>query len=609
MNNPSQLPEKAALGRYRIIKTLGQGGMGTVYLAHDPKLDRNVALKVPKLSGDEDPSALSRFFREARAVASLRHPNLCPVYDVIEEGSTCYFTMSYIEGPSLSSYTSAENLLPQRLVAVAVCKVARGVHAAHRKGVIHRDIKPSNIMIDREHSEPVVMDFGLARSMRSDESHITHLGRILGTPAYMSPEQVEGDVDQIGPGTDIYSLGVVMYQLLTGRLPFEGPVTRVLALIQTQTPEPPSRHRADLDPKLDAICQKAMAKRVIDRFHTMSEFADALSAYVKLTKESPSPFEPASTVGTSKAPGSNLETQSIVGDAESTTLPGRIRHPRTEPLSDLGFGDKLRSAIQELVSRGSGVLLACGPPASGTTTTACAMLRSIDAYQHTILSLADPAGHDIPDIEAYQPEAGDSPARSIHRCAHLFEPDIMFLDPIRAADAAGAMFTCRHPVILVSEFVAADAAAGILQLIQWTGQPQLVADRLLGICSQRLIRRLCSDCKEPFRPNPAVLSKIGLPQTIRQLYRTPRSPEAFESSTAGTCPGCGGNGYAGRTGLFELILMSDAMRQLVSGAPTAAAIRAVARSEKMLRFQDGALKLVLDGETSVDELRRVFKKS
>jgi type IV pilus assembly protein PilB len=461
-------------------------------------------------------------------------------------------------------------------------------------------------MIDREHGEPVVMDFGLARSMRADESNITHLGKILGTPYYMSPEQVEGDFEQIGPGTDIYSLGVVLYQLLTGRLPFEGPVSKVLVLIQTQAPVPPSTHRADLDPLLEAICLKAMAKQAVDRYDTMQEFGNALAAWLKQTRHQTS--EPGTVRSGGRTPESLVETQSVAGDEQDSTLNDRIVNPGSEPLADLGFRDELRADIQELVARGSGVLLACGPAASGATTTACAIVRSIDTYQYSIFSIAEPEALDLAHVESYQGDPDDTLARSLHRCVHLFEPDIIFLDPIRDSAAAKAVFLCEDDVTLISEFSANDAAIGILQLIQWTGRPDLVANRLLGICSQRLIRRLCPDCREPFRPNPAILSKVGLPESVTRLYRTPRS-RAAGSGSSDRCPTCGGSGYAGQTGLFELIRMSDPIKQIVSGTPTTAAIRAQARRENMPRFQQPALNLVVEGQTSVDELRRVFKRS
>ena len=533
MTKPIRPSEQESIGRYRIIRQLGQGGMGRVYLAHDPELDRNVALKVPTFSDDEDRTTLSRFIREARSVARLRHPNLCPVYDVGEDGDTWYFAMSYIDGPPLSVFTEPGNLLPPRRAVGAILKVARGVEAAHRQGVIHRDLKPSNIMIDREHREPVVMDFGLARSTTGgEESQNTHPGKILGTPSYMSPEQVVDDLDQLGPGTDIYSLGVVLYELLTGRVPFEGSVWHVLVQIQSQTPEPPSAFRHELDAQLDAICLRAMAKRAVDRYDTMQEFGNALARWLKETRdESPPSDSRRPDIGSRSS--ADQESQPVAVELWTKPLYAPIPNPGSEQLADLGFDGDLQSEIEQLVSQGSGVILASGPPASGTTTTACAIARSIDSYQHTMYSMAEPGVLELPGIESYQPEPDDSLARALHRCAHLFEPDIIFLDPIRDADSARAVFECDDEIILISEFAADDPADCILKLIEWTGQADLVANRLLGVCGQQLIRRLCPDCREAFRPSPAILAKVGLPDSINRLYRVPRSAAANADATRG----------------------------------------------------------------------------
>jgi len=154
-----RLPQE--FGRYRVLERLGQGAMGTVYLAHDSQLDRQVALKIPKTTVD-DPKYLDRFYREARAAAALRHPNICPVYDVGETEGTCYLAMAYISGKPLSSFVGSGEKMPQREVASVIRKLARALSAAHARGIVHRDLKPGNVMMD-EHGEPVIMDFGLAR--------------------------------------------------------------------------------------------------------------------------------------------------------------------------------------------------------------------------------------------------------------------------------------------------------------------------------------------------------------------------------------------------------------------------------------------------------------
>ena len=276
----TDLPE--CFGRYRILRKLGQGGMGAVYLAHDTELDRPVALKVPRFSaGDSD--AVERFKREARTAATLRHPNLCPIFDVGQIDGRLYLTMAYVEGRSLAELIrggSGDQLLPERPVADLVRKLALALEEAHGKGVIHRDLKPANIMIGDRH-EPVILDFGLARQTHKEDVRLTAPGTLLGTPAYMPPEQMRGDTAATGPAGDIYSLGVVLYELLTGRLPFQAPsLGALVAQVLTQDPPPPSAHRPDLDRGLEGICLKAMARDPAGRFRSMAEFAAALDDFL-----------------------------------------------------------------------------------------------------------------------------------------------------------------------------------------------------------------------------------------------------------------------------------------------------------------------------------------
>ena len=277
------LPEQ--FDRYRILKKLGEGGMGAVYLAHDTKLDRRVALKVPKFSPDSDPDNLERFYREARATATIHHPNLCPLHDVGDYNGIPYLTMAYIEGWPLSHFVRPDKRLPQSGTAALVRTVALAVAEAHKLGIVHRDLKPGNILVDKR-GQPIVMDFGLARWVNADKDDVrlTKSGSILGAPVYMSPEQVYGDVENMGPACDVYSLGVILYELLTGRLPFEGGTTAVLAKTLMQNPTPPSQHRPDLDPRLEAICLKAMAKQSHERYATMTEMAAALADFLKAEK-------------------------------------------------------------------------------------------------------------------------------------------------------------------------------------------------------------------------------------------------------------------------------------------------------------------------------------
>jgi len=278
------VPKK--LGRYQLLEELGRGGMGTVYLAEDTQLDRQVALKIPHFRAGENPDVLERFYREARAAAKIRHANLCPVYDVGEIDGFPYLSMAYIQGRSLARLLQGHVPLPQREAAEIVRKLALGVQEAHAQGVVHRDIKPSNVIV-APNGEPILTDFGLARTVEADRSKLTHFGVLVGTPAYMAPEQVEGDPEAVGPCSDVYSLGVLLYELLTGEVPFRGPLLSVVSQIGRDRPEPPSLRCANLDSQLEAVCMKALAKDRVARYQSAGEMAAALERYVRGLPEAP----------------------------------------------------------------------------------------------------------------------------------------------------------------------------------------------------------------------------------------------------------------------------------------------------------------------------------
>lgn len=268
--------------RYEIVKILGQGGMGAVYLAEDKVLKRRVALKVPKFSGDGAEKALDRFRREATVVASLQHPNICPIHDVGESDGVHFLSMAFVEGGSLDEVLR-ERVLPEEMATTLVRTIASAMQEAHDAGIVHRDLKPANVMIDKR-KQPIVMDFGLAvvREMgEEDESRLTQQGTILGTPAYMPPEQVTGDLDAIGPASDIYSLGVILYELLSGKRPYNGSPTRVLGMILAGEPTKPTEINPAIDPRLEAITLRAMAKEPADRPSSMREFASELAMIQK----------------------------------------------------------------------------------------------------------------------------------------------------------------------------------------------------------------------------------------------------------------------------------------------------------------------------------------
>ena len=305
-----ELPRE--FGRYRIERSLGEGGMGAVYLAHDTQLNRKVALKTPKFARQTEDTMVARFYREARSAATLQHPNICPVHDVGEIDGVHYISMAYIEGRPLSDYISARKFTPVASVLRIVRKVALAIHEAHRRGLIHRDLKPANIMISR-HNEPIVMDFGLARQFESTdeadsltgvhefalsecrtiESRLTMDGTVMGSPGYMAPEQLRGEQQWMGPSCDIYALGVVLYELLTFQLPFPGDGTVMSVVQSVLADEPPdaSAIRQDLSPPVVEICRKAMAKIPSERFRTMEDVAAAISIALKSERKESSPHE------------------------------------------------------------------------------------------------------------------------------------------------------------------------------------------------------------------------------------------------------------------------------------------------------------------------------
>jgi hypothetical protein len=276
--DPPALPER--FGRYRVLKPLGQGGMGTVYLAEDTQLGRPVALKVPRFPRGDGGEGVQRFYREARVAATFHHPHLCPVYDVGQIDGIHYLTMPVLQGEPLSARIGRAGRLSQREAAWFACLIARAMEVAHRAGVIHRDLKPANVMVN-ERGEPVVMDFGLARRDAAPDAVTTGTGAIIGTPAYSPPEQLGSDPAAMGPACDVYSLGVLLYEMLTGRAPFEGSAFGVLRQVLTQEPEPPSRSVSGLDPRLEGVCLKAMAKDPKARFPSMAAVAAALDEILR----------------------------------------------------------------------------------------------------------------------------------------------------------------------------------------------------------------------------------------------------------------------------------------------------------------------------------------
>jgi serine/threonine-protein kinase len=269
------LQEGQHLGPYQIIGPIGQGGMASVYKAYHARLDRYVAVKIMHQMLLEDPTFQTRFEREAQIVARLEHPNIVPVYDYNELENQPYLVMKYIEGRTLKNLLSAGPLSPEHILAV-MTPVASALTYAHQRGVIHRDIKPSNIVLDKDEM-PYITDFGLARIAQMGESTMSQ-DMILGTPQYISPEQARGEKN-LDARTDIYSFGVVLYEMVVGRVPFNAdtPYSIVHDHIYSRLPMPSSLNPA-VPPAVETVLVKALAKNPADRYATANDLINDLRA-------------------------------------------------------------------------------------------------------------------------------------------------------------------------------------------------------------------------------------------------------------------------------------------------------------------------------------------
>ncbi len=275
-------PELHRIGEFEIVRELARGGMGVVYVARHPRLDRQVALKVMLATGQTRQDQLERFAIEARAAARLRHPNIVGIHTLGEDRGRPYIVMDLIDGESLKDRIKRAGPLDLREAARVTQRLAEALSYAHARAILHRDMKPANVLLSGD-GEPMITDFGLAKDIRSpDNEGLTDTGQVMGTPGYMPPEQADGKLDQIDRRADIYSLGATLYEMLTGRAPFAGgSLINLLHAVLTKEPEPLRKLRPDVDRELETICLKCLQKEPEQRYPSAKALADDVGRYLR----------------------------------------------------------------------------------------------------------------------------------------------------------------------------------------------------------------------------------------------------------------------------------------------------------------------------------------
>ena len=281
---------RRTLGKFELLELVGAGAFGSVYKAKDSELGRIVAVKIPRSRNLGDSGDSDRFRREARSVAQLRHPSIVSVFEIGSESGMPFLVSEFVNGITLADLLTSERMLPRK-AAELVADLADALHYAHEQGVVHRDVKPSNIMLEAQSRNddpegstsrryiPRIMDFGLAKRELGDVTMTTE-GEVLGTPAYMSPEQARGDSHSVDKRGDVYSLGVILYQLLTGELPFKGNTRMLLHQVLNDEPKPPRQRDPKVAKDLETICLKAMAKAADRRYPAANEMASDLRRFL-----------------------------------------------------------------------------------------------------------------------------------------------------------------------------------------------------------------------------------------------------------------------------------------------------------------------------------------
>ncbi len=319
------MAEVSTIGKYEIRRELGRGAMGVVYEGYDPMIKRIVALKTiraDQLAGENAEAAIARFRREAQAAGRLSHPNIVSIYDIGEDAGTWYIAMEFIQGRELKNYFESNERFASADIVRIMTQILDALGYSHRLGVIHRDIKPANVIILADGGVKVA-DFGIAHI---ESSNMTQAGTVMGTPSYMSPEQIMGL--PVDGRSDLFSAGVLLYQFLTGERPFAGSATATMHKVLEEDPLPPSRFNVLVPGAMDAVVRKALAKRPDERYQTAEEFAAALRAAAQATPTQPTTTDAtvlaAAPAATLIAPASATTTQRTAPATAAASIPGTV---------------------------------------------------------------------------------------------------------------------------------------------------------------------------------------------------------------------------------------------------------------------------------------------
>lgn len=295
--------------------------------------------------------------------------------------------------------------------------------------------------------------------------------------------------------------------------------------------------------------------------------------------------------------------------AERLTIRTKNLKLKLNTVEDLGFSADIKQLMRDLTSKRHGITVVCGPPNSGTSTTFRALLRGLDVYLHSIFSFTKAPISDIYNITQFEENPGDNLKTTLERIVRA-EGEVIVVDPLKDAETLQHFLAVSDKVSLVAEMAAKDCATAIGKLMEMAGDPNIIADNFEGFFSQRLVRMLCPDCKEAFRPNPKLLTQVGLPPETKALYR--KGEPIVDEETGEEeppCEKCGGVGYFGRAAMLEYIVITDEIKELIRAKAPPEQIKLKARKSGMLSFHKDGLRLVAEGKTSLEELQRVFKSA